>query len=171
MVKKLTDVDLACIKYLHGHGGCVSQGEGFSITTVRKLEEAGIVTVDQYVTDALYEARGKTWIATITPDRLAMAKEFAVSVTWGFRRWFEATRLMEPFESDKRHENDMTRAVRDAWWGSLSGSKDAEILTAPMAVLTSIEKMASGALGLQNPYNMLEADDGQAFLDAVAALK
>lgn len=168
----LTDTQLACVRHLHRNGGSVSQGGGFSITVVRALESAGIVTVHEYVLNALYERRGKTWIATLTPERLAMARAFPVPVAWGFGNWFEATRLMNPTQADMAHDSDMTRAIRKTWVESrrVSG-RDDMTLTAPLAVLTGIAALAEVAMQTGTPFNPLNKEDGQAFLDAVAVLK
>ncbi|MFF4424185.1 hypothetical protein ACFY04_25950 [Streptomyces sp. NPDC001549] len=160
------------MRHLHRNGGSVAQGGGFSITVIRALEAAGFVTVHEYVLDALYERRGKTWIATLTPERLAMARAFSVPVTWAFGNWFEATRLMNPTETDLKHDSDMTRAMRAAWIASRTASgRDDLTLTAPLAVLTGIAELADQALRRGTPFNPLDQEGGEAFLSAVEALK
>ncbi|MFD9904811.1 hypothetical protein [Streptomyces sp. NPDC059063] len=171
----MTAKHLECIRYMHRHGGHVAQGEGFTLTVVRQLEAAGIVTVHKYVTDMLYEARGKTWIACLTRPRIDMAQTFDVEIPYGFREWFQSTRLIEPFAGDKLYEDDMTRAMRDMWRESSRASAQAGMrgdmkLTAPLAVLTAIAAMAEGPAGTKNPYNLLDPEDRQAFLDAVRRL-
>ncbi|MER5260422.1 hypothetical protein [Streptomyces sp. NPDC002855] len=171
----MSPTQLECIRYMHRHGGHVAQGEGFTITVVRKLEAAGIVTIHKYVTDMLYEARGKTWIACLTRPRIDMAQKFDVEIPYGFREWFRSTRLIEPFTGDKLYEDDMTRAIRDTWRESSRTSAEAGMrgdmkLTAPLSVLTAIAAMADGPAGRKNPYNKLDPEDRQEFLDAVSRL-
>ncbi|MFG2183053.1 hypothetical protein ACGFLS_30640 [Streptomyces abikoensis] len=169
----MTDAQLQCVRYMHRNGGSVAQGDGYSLSTVRKLAGAGFVTLDEYVTDALYEGHKRTWIASLTKARLESAKVFSVEVPYGVLRWLDATRLMNPTERDMDFESDVTRAVRDAWRTSRGNSEARDgdmVFTAPLAVLTSVSRLAKDALGAPSPFNPLPKEEAQAFIDAVSAL-